>query len=169
MQHNKKLQWETTGIATTNNKYSEDDIIKMLKVLGDNIFVVFAGKIFQQTVGIPKGTNCAPSSRRHLSVFIRSGFHKSLLSTGKKTVSISVQSHLQVHRCCIVHKQPRIRKLSGPDVSCWTWDKRHHRQHHFYFLPRFTSVDWEGWSTSHFHLRQTRWFQFSHHKRSVPK
>ena len=32
----------------------------------------------------------------------------------------SVQSHLQVHRWCIVHKQPRIRKLSGPDVSCWT-------------------------------------------------
>ena len=24
-----------------------------------------------------------------------------------------------------VHKQPRIRKLSGPDVSCWTWDQRH--------------------------------------------
>ena len=66
------------------NKYSEDDIIKMLEFLVDNIFVVFAGKVFNQTVGIPMCTNGAPASRRHLSVFIRSGFHKSLLSTGKK-------------------------------------------------------------------------------------
>ena len=45
----------------------------------------------------------------------------------------------------------------------------HHREHDFCFLPRFTSVDWEGWSTSHFHLRQARWFQFPHHKLSVPE
>ena len=64
---------------------------------------------------------------------------------------------------------PRIRTLSGPDVSCWTWDQRHHREHNFCFLPRFTTVDLEGWSTSHFHLRQTRWFQFPHHKLSVPE
>ena len=83
---------------------------------------------------------------------------------GKETFSISVQFHLQVHRWCIVHKQPRIRKLSGPDVSCWTWDQGHHREHDFCFLPRFTSLDWEGWSTSHFHLRQARLFQFPHHK-----
>ena len=41
------------------NKYSEDDIIKMLEFLVDNIFVVFVGKVLQQTVGIPIGTNCA--------------------------------------------------------------------------------------------------------------
>ena len=98
-----------------------------------------------------------PSSRRHLSVFIRSGFHTVFALNGKETVSISVQSisHLQVHRWCIVHVQPRIRKLSGPDVFCWTWNQGHHREHHFFFLPRFTSVDWEGLLTSHFHLRQT--------------
>jgi hypothetical protein len=26
----------------------------------DNIFVMFGGRVFQQTVGIPMGTNCAP-------------------------------------------------------------------------------------------------------------
>ena len=31
------------------------------------------------------------------------------------------------------------------------------------------SVDWEGWSTSHFHLQQTRWFQFPHYELSVPE
>ena len=66
---------------------------------------------------------------------------------GKETVSISVHSHLQVNRWCIVHKQPRIWTLSWPDVSCWTWDQGHHREHQFCFLSRFTTVDWEGWST----------------------
>ena len=46
--------------SDSKSKYSEDDIIKMLEFLVDNIFVVFAGKVFQQTVGIPMGTNCAP-------------------------------------------------------------------------------------------------------------
>ena len=53
----------------------------------------------------------------------------------------------------IVHKQPRIRKLSGPDVSCWTWDQGHNREHHFCFLPRFTTVDLGG--MVNFTLRST--------------
>ena len=46
--------------SDSKNKYTEDDIINMLEFLVDNIFVVFGGKIFQQIVGIPMGTNCAP-------------------------------------------------------------------------------------------------------------
>ena len=46
--------------SDSKNKYSEDDIIKMLKFLVDNVFVIIAGKVFQQIVGIPMGTNCAP-------------------------------------------------------------------------------------------------------------
>ena len=53
--------------SDSKNKYSEDDITKLLEFLVDNIFVVFAGKVFKKTV---------------------------------------------------VHKQPRIRKLSGPNISC---------------------------------------------------
>jgi hypothetical protein len=32
----------------------------MLESLIDNIFVSFGGTLFQQVVGIPMGTNCAP-------------------------------------------------------------------------------------------------------------
>ena len=46
--------------SDAKNKYTEEDIIKMLEFLVDNTFVVFAGKVFQQIVGIPMGTNCAP-------------------------------------------------------------------------------------------------------------
>ena len=80
---------------------------------------------------------------------------------GKETVSISVQSHLQLYAWCIVHKQPRIRKLSGPDVSCWTWDQGHRREHHFCFLPRLTTVDLEGWSSSHVHKRDDFFFHIA--------
>ena len=41
-------------------KYTEENIINMLDFLIDNIFVMFGGQVFQQTVGIPMGTNCAP-------------------------------------------------------------------------------------------------------------
>jgi hypothetical protein len=32
----------------------------MLEFLIDNIFTMFGRRVFQQTVGIPMGTNCAP-------------------------------------------------------------------------------------------------------------
>jgi hypothetical protein len=32
----------------------------MLDFLIDDIFVLFGGRVFQQTIGIPMGTNCAP-------------------------------------------------------------------------------------------------------------
>ena len=32
----------------------------MLEFFIDNIFVIFGGRVFQRTVGIPMGTNCAP-------------------------------------------------------------------------------------------------------------
>jgi hypothetical protein len=40
--------------------FSETDIINMLEFLIDNIFVIFGGRVFQQTVGIPMCTNCVP-------------------------------------------------------------------------------------------------------------
>ena len=40
--------------------YSEKQVISMLELLIDKIFVSFRGILFQQVVGIPMGTNCAP-------------------------------------------------------------------------------------------------------------
>ena len=41
--------------------YTVDNIYKMIEFLVDNIFVQFGGCIFFQVIGIPVGTNCAPS------------------------------------------------------------------------------------------------------------
>ena len=70
--------------SDSKNKYNEDDIIKMLEFLVDNIFVVFAGKVFQQIVGIPMGTNCAPLLADIFLYSYEADFIQSLLSAGKK-------------------------------------------------------------------------------------
>jgi hypothetical protein len=46
--------------SDSTKKFSETDIINMLEFLIDNIFVIFGGRVFQQTVGKPMGTICAP-------------------------------------------------------------------------------------------------------------
>ena len=60
---------------------------KMLEFLVDNIFVVFAGKLFQQTVGIPMGTNCAPLLADIFLYSYEADFIQSLLTTGKKQLA----------------------------------------------------------------------------------
>ena len=45
--------------SDSTKKVSETDIIHMLELLINNIFVMLGGRGFQQTVGIHMGTNCA--------------------------------------------------------------------------------------------------------------
>ena len=62
----------------------EVDIIKMLEFLVDNIFVVFAGKVSQQIVGIPMETNCASLLADIFLYSYEAEFIQSLLSDGRK-------------------------------------------------------------------------------------
>ena len=55
----------------------------MLEFLVDNIFVFFANKVFQQTVGIPMGTNCDPILADIFQYSYKVEFIQSLLSNGK--------------------------------------------------------------------------------------
>ena len=59
----------------------------MLEFLVDNIFVIFAGKVFQQTVGIPMGTNCAPHLADISLYSYEADFIQSLLSMRKKQLA----------------------------------------------------------------------------------
>jgi len=45
--------------TNSKTKYTEDDIVNMINFLIANIFIEYGGRIFQQTVGIPMGTNCS--------------------------------------------------------------------------------------------------------------
>ena len=42
----------------------------MLEFLVDNFFVIFGGKVFQQIVGIPMGTNCAPPLSAEIFLYL---------------------------------------------------------------------------------------------------
>ena len=73
--------------SDSKSKYTEEDIIRMLEFLVDNIFVVFAGKFFQQIIGIPMGTNCAPLLADIFLYSYEAEFIQSLLSTGRKRLA----------------------------------------------------------------------------------
>ena len=59
----------------------------MLEFVVDNIFVVFVGKVFQQTVGIPMGMNCVPLFADIFLYSHEADFIHSLLSTVKKQLA----------------------------------------------------------------------------------
>ena len=50
----------TSDLLDGDNKYTANDICKMIESLVDNIYVRFGGQLSRQMVGIPMGTNCAP-------------------------------------------------------------------------------------------------------------
>ena len=141
--------------SDSKNKFFED-IIKMLEFLVDNIFVVFAGKVFQQTVGISMGTNCAPLLADVFLYSYEADFIQSLLSAGKKHLAPRfnliyryIDDVLSINNQEFEHYLDQMypAELEIKDTTESTTSSSY---------PRFITVDWEGWSTSHFDLRQAR-------------
>ena len=75
----------------SKNQYPDEDINKTPEFVGDNIFVVFAGKVPQHTVGISVGTDYVPLLE-DIFLYTYEADFISLCSHGNKTVSISVPS-----------------------------------------------------------------------------
>ena len=73
--------------SDSKSNYTEGDIIRMLDFLVDNIFVIFAGTVFQQIIGIPMGTNCFPLLVDIFLYSYKAEFIQSLLSAGRKQLA----------------------------------------------------------------------------------
>ena len=73
--------------------YTEEDTIKMLEILVDNIFVLFA-KVFQEIIGIPMGSNCAPLLTDIFLYSYEAKFIQSLLSADNKWLAFPVKLHI---------------------------------------------------------------------------
>ena len=73
--------------SDSSKKLSETDIISMLEILIDNILVVFGGRVFQQTVGILMGTNCAPLLADLFLYSYEADFIQGLLKKKRKEAS----------------------------------------------------------------------------------
>ena len=82
--HEESYRYFVKEQSDSKHKYSEDDIMKMLEFLVDNIFVVFAGKVFQQIFGISMGTNCILLLADIFLYSYEAEFIQSLLSIGRK-------------------------------------------------------------------------------------
>jgi len=74
----------------SNKKFIEADIINMLQFLIDNIFVIFGGRVFQETVGIPMGTNCVPLLADLFLYSHEADFIKGLLKKNEKKLARSI-------------------------------------------------------------------------------
>jgi hypothetical protein len=86
--------WKTRYIfvrhySDSPHKYSEVDIKGILGFLVDNIYVVFGDQVFQQSVGIPMGTNCAPLLADLLLYSHEAEFVQKLLRDNNKKLAVS--------------------------------------------------------------------------------
>ena len=171
-------------------KYTEDDIINMLEFLFDNIFVVFGGKVFQQIVGIPMGTNCAPLLADIFLYSYEADFIQSLLSTGKKNLAsqfnftyryiddvLSInnqdfENYLRV-RCIPLNLRSKTRRRATPLLPTWIYSCRSEEMVSCTLpfptnvtIPTSISQTFRSW-VAIFHLRQPMAF-WSHSSYGMP-
>ena len=75
----------------SNKKYSKINVFKVLELLVDNIYVEFGGHVFQQTIGIPMGTNYAPLLAEMFLYSYEARFFEWLLQMERKASSQVLQ------------------------------------------------------------------------------
>ena len=77
----------TSDPLNGDNKYTANDICKMIEFLVDNIYVKFGGQLFRQMVGIPMGTNCAPLLADLFLYSYENEFLDKLIKEGKRKLA----------------------------------------------------------------------------------
>ena len=110
----------------------------MLEFLVDNIFVVFAWKVFQQLTGIPLGTNCVSVLADIVLYSYEAEFMRFLLTTGRKRFAYQF-----TYRYIDDVLSIKIQTLRIISVRCipLAWAQRHDGEQHFCFLLGFTHVN----------------------------
>ena len=142
-------------IFKIRNKFQWHD--KDARVSGRQHFVVFAGRGFQQIVGIPMGTNCAPLLAYIFLYSYEAEFVQSLFSSGRKQLASRfnftyryINDVLSINRCILLNLRSKIRQRATLQLLTW-----------IYFCRSDGTVNY-------FHLLQTWRFQFPFHNLSFP-
>ena len=76
----------TSDPLNGDNKYTANDICKMIEFLVDNIYVRFGEQLFRQMVGIPMGTSCAPLLVDLFLYSYENEFLDKLIKEGKRSL-----------------------------------------------------------------------------------
>ena len=87
---NAETHWMEFALATPwadLNHPFQWNLQELLVFLIDNIFVMFGGRVFQQTVGIPMGTNCAPLLADFFLYSYEAHFIQGLLKKNEKKLA----------------------------------------------------------------------------------
>ena len=87
MKVSRNKSYFTSDPLTGDNKYTANDICKMIEFLVDNIYVRFGGQLFRQMVGIPIGTNCAPLLADLFLYSYENEFSDKLIKEGKRELA----------------------------------------------------------------------------------
>ena len=74
----------TSDPPNGDNKYTANDIWKIIEFLVANTNVRFGGQLFQQMIGIPMGTNCAPLLADLFLYSYKNEFSDKLIKEGKR-------------------------------------------------------------------------------------
>ena len=77
----------TSDPLNGDNKYTANDICKMIEFLVDNIYVRFGGQLFRPMVGILVGTNCAPLLADLFLYSYENEFLDKLIKKGKRKLA----------------------------------------------------------------------------------
>ena len=77
----------TSDPLNDDNKYTTNNICKMIEFLVDTIYVRFGEQLFQQMVGIPMGTNCAPLLADLFLYCYENEFLDKLIKEGKRKLA----------------------------------------------------------------------------------
>jgi hypothetical protein len=131
----------------------------MLGFFVDNIYVVFGDQVFQQFVGIPMGTNCAPLLVDLFSHSNEAEFVQKLLWDNNKKTNRVLQPYIQIYRWCPINQQTWFSQLCPLDISRWTRNKGHHRIWQICFISRYFFLN----TDSNGRLLQTWWFLLCNH------
>jgi hypothetical protein len=83
---------ELKGQSLKRKSFSVKQLVEMLTQLVDNTFVSFAGKLWQQVVGIPMGTNCAGFIANLYCFTYELDFIKRVVSGGKWGLARQLQN-----------------------------------------------------------------------------
>ena len=86
----------TSDPLNGDNKYTANDICKMIEFLVDNIYIRFGGQLFRQMVGIPMGTNCAPLLADLFLYSYENDFLDKLIKEGKRKLARRFIYHIVI-------------------------------------------------------------------------
>jgi hypothetical protein len=138
----------------------------MLEFFIDNIFVMFGERVFQQTVDIPMGTNCAPLLADLFLYSYEADFIQELLRKNEKKLARSFNFTFRYIDDVFSLNNSRFGDFVDPSIH-WAWNKRDYIYRYVCFITWPGPRNWQGGAVQNETLRQKRWFQFSHCELSI--